>query len=82
MNDPTNKFAVSDDCKVIRINNIIIHKHSNGNFYPDTLPAEVSIVNTLEGSAFSADFNLLITNLASYRYTPKTSSANGTYTKI
>ncbi len=37
----------------------------------------------MEGSVFSADFNLLITKTASYRYIPKASaSANGTYARI
>lgn len=37
----------------------------------------------MDNSVLSADFNLLITNSASYRYIPKASaSANGTYERI
>lgn len=73
----SNTFDISDDCKAIRINNIIIHKHTDGVSYVDTLPTGVS---SLANPAFSADFSLLVTDSAVYTYTPKTGSANGLYT--
>ena len=62
-------FDVSDDCKAIRINNIILHKHTDNIFYNDTLPVGVT---SLVNPAFSADFSVLVTDSAVYTYTPKT----------
>lgn len=52
-------YDVSDDCKGIRINNIVIHKNSDDVLYTDNLPNTVS---SLVNAAFSADFSLFVTS--------------------
>lgn len=60
-------YDVSDDCKGIRINNIIILKNSDDVLYSVNLPSSVSsLINTV----FSADFSLFVTSDGIYSSNP------------
>ncbi len=77
LTDAATTFAVSDDCKSVRINNNIMHKFGDNTFYADTLPTGVTI---LANPVFSADFSLLVTDTAIYYYSAKVGAVAGFYT--
>ena len=75
--DRTN-FAIADNCKALRVSNVIINKHTDNIFYANTLPTGVTLAN----SAFSPDMEILVTNAGIYYYTARSGTTAGSYTQF
>lgn len=63
LEDAATTFAVSDNCNVVKINNIVI-RWLVSSYVADTLPNGV----TLGAAGFSEDFSILVTNSGIYSY--------------
>jgi len=60
-------YSVSDDCLGVRVNDKIFHW--NGSAYaPDNITHPTTNITTIPNPVFSADFNVMVTDLGVYYY--------------
>lgn len=77
LTDAATTFAVSDNCRALRINDKIFHYYTDSQYHLDTYPVGTT---SLSNPVFNADFTIAITNSGIYKYTAKSAADAGIYT--